>query len=295
MPKNTKAQKEITSTLAKGEDGSIQITFTVPWANIESAKTHAVGELAEETEVPGFRKGKAPLEKVKAHVSDAAVIEKALGHLLPAALGEALKTYKLKPAIYPKFELVSAKEGEDWQIRALTCELPEVKLGDYKAKLAGEARAKGIWTPAKAESKDKGPTKEEKEQTVLRILLDEIKLDIPRLLISEEVDSRLAGLLERTERLGLSLEAYLSSIGKTPETIRQEYEIQARNTIALELILNNIAQEEGIKISDSQIDEVISSSSQSQEAKTRLNNPEQRRLISSFLARRAALDSLLNI
>jgi len=295
MPKNQKTQGQITSTLARSDDGSIQITFLVPWAKVDMARAQALDVLAKETEIPGFRKGKAPADKIKAHVSEAVVIEKALGTLLPEALGLALREYKLAPAIYPKFELISAKEGEDWQIRAVTCELPEVKLGNYKAKIAGEGRAKQIWTPDKTDSNDKGPSKEEKEQQVLKILLNEIKVDIPNLLITEEANSRLAGLLERTEKLGLTLESYLASIGKTPETIRAEYATQARNTIALELILNKIAQSEGVKISDAQIDEVISSSSQTPEARARLNSPEQKRLISSFLARRAALDSLVNL
>ena len=295
MPKNQKIAEQITSTLAKQEDGSVQITFLVPWNIVEKAKAQALEALAKEAEIPGFRKGKAPVEKVKENLSESLVIEKALGKLLPEALGQALKQYKLAPAIYPKFELVSAKEQEDWQIRALTCELPEVKLGDYKAKIAGEIGAKHIWTPGGADSKDKGPSKEEKEQVVLKLLLSEVKLNIPKILIDEEVNSRLSALLERTEKLGLSLEGYLSSVGKTPETIRSEYEIQAKNTISLELILNKIAQEEGVKITDAQIGEVIQGSSQASGAKTSLNNPEQRRLISSFLARRAALDSLLNL
>ena len=295
MPKKQKTQGQITSTLARSEDGSIQITFLVPWAKVDLAMAQALDTLAKETEIPGFRKGKAPVDKIKAHISEAVVIEKALGTLLPEALGQALKEYKLVPAIYPKFELISAKEHVDWQIRAVTCELPEVKLGNYKTKIAGEGRAKQIWTPGRPDSKVKGPSKEEKEQQVLKILLNEIKIDIPNLLITEEANSRLAGLLERTEKLGLTLESYLASIGKTPETIRAEYATQARNTIALELILSKIAQDEGVKISDAQIDEVTSSSSQTPEARARLNSPEQRKLISSFLARRAALDSLVNL
>ena len=295
MNKSNKDASEITSTLAKGEDGSLQITFVVPWTKINMAKEHAYEALAKETEIPGFRKGKAPLEKVKSYVSEAAVTERDLAKLLPEALAQAIKQYRLTPAIYPKFELVSAKEAQDWQIRAVTCELPQVNLGDYKTKIAGEARAKHIWTPGKGDSKDKSPTKEEKEQEILKLLLSQIKVDIPKLLIDEEVNTRLASLLERTEKLGLSLENYLTSIGKTPEGLRSEYETQARNSIALELILNKIAQEEEVKIQDSQIDELIAASSQTPETKQRLNTPEQRRLISAFLARRAALDSLVNL
>jgi hypothetical protein len=36
-------------------------------------------------------------------------------------------------------------------------------------------------------------------------------------LIDEEVNSRLSKLLERIEKLGLTLESYLSSIGKTAQ------------------------------------------------------------------------------
>ena len=290
-----KLRLEPTSTMAKGEDGSIQITFSIPWTLVESSKSKALEEIAKEIEIPGFRKGMAPSDKVKSHLSEARIVEKALGNILPEALGKALRKYKLSPAIYPKFELVSSKEGEDWQIRAVTCELPEIELGDYKARIQSEGRSKNIWTPDKGSDKPKEPSKEEKEQVVLKILLEQTKIEIPKLLIGEEVNNRLASLLERTEKLGLSLENYLTSIGKNSETLRAEYEIQARNTIALELILNKVALEESLEIKDKQIDEVISTSSPSPEARLKLDTPEQRRIITSFLARRAALDSLASL
>jgi FKBP-type peptidyl-prolyl cis-trans isomerase (trigger factor) len=295
MAKAQKSQSAITSTLAKGEDGSVQITFVVPRLSIAEAKSHAIDDLAKEIEIPGFRKGKAPADKVKSYVSEATVTEKALGHILPQALGEAISKYKITPAIYPKFELVSGKEGEDWQIRAVTCELPKVDLGNYKEKIAGEARAKNIWAPGKGKSKDKGLTKEAKEQEILKILLSQVQVEVPKLLIDEEANNRLSSLLERCEKLGLSLENYLSSIGKTPEGIRGEYQNQARSTITLELILNKIAEEEGTKITDAQIEKAVATAAPTAEGKSRLNTPEQRRLIFSFLARRAALDSLVNL
>jgi len=288
------ATNQITSTLAKGQDGSIQITFVAPWTVIQSSKTKALEEIAKEIEIPGFRKGKAPSDKAKAHIAESTIIERALGKILPEALSLALKQYKLIPAIYPKFELLSTKDGEDWQIRALTCELPDVNLGGYKSKIQGEARVKNLWAPGKTDPK-KEPSLEEKEQLILRILLEQVKIDIPKLLIDEEVNSRLASLLERTEKLGLSLENYLTSIGKNPDSLRAEYELQARNTITLELILNKVAAEEGIKVKDDQIEKVISESAQTPQAKAKLDTPEQRRIIASFLSRRAALDSLVNI
>lgn len=295
MAKTHKIQGQITSTVAKDSVGGVQITFKVPWTMVDESKSHAIEDLAKEVEIPGFRKGKAPAEKVKSYVSEATIVEKALGHILPQALSEAITKHKITPAIYPKFEIISAKEGEDWQVRAITCELPKVVLGNIREKIASEAKSKKIWLPGKDESKQKELSKEEKEQAVLKILLSHIQIEIPKLLIDEETNNRLASLLERCEKLGLSLENYLSSIGKTPEGIRQEYQDQARNTITLELILNKIAEEDGVKISDTQIEAALSASASSSEAKSRINTPEQKRLISSFLARRAALDSLVNL
>jgi len=134
-------------------------------------------------------------------VPEASVIEHALSHILPHLLSEAIKEHKLTLAVYPKFELVSAKEGEDWQVRALTCEVPTFELGDYKKNISGEIASRQVGA-----KKDLSP--EEKEQSVIKALLTGIKLEIPKLLIEEEVNSRLSNLLGRVEKLGLNLEPW---------------------------------------------------------------------------------------
>lgn len=286
-----------TSTLAKTEDGNIQITFIIPSKEVEVAKQRALSELGKEIEVPGFRKGKAPFDKVEANLPSGKLVEKILSQILPEALGEAIKKYKIKPVIYPKFELVKADTGSDWQIRAITCELPEINLGNYKEAIKGAGQAKQIWTPGKPDSQtsERKPSKEEKEQEILKILSKEIPVNIPKILIEEEVNNRLTNLLSRIEKLGLTLEGYLSSLGKTPEGLRKDYEEQARNTIALELILEKIADSENIKVEESQVDEAINAAGADPSLRARLNTPEQRRLVESVLRRRASLDSLVNL
>ncbi|MFZ5933079.1 MAG: trigger factor [Patescibacteria group bacterium] len=286
-------EKKISSTLARTEDGTVQITFTIPFATINKAQEESLKEYAATIEVPGFRKGKAPLEEVKKRVPAASLIEHSLRHILPKALADAINENKIRPAIYPKFELIKTAAGEPWEVRAVTCELPAVNLGDYKKAITGIARAKDIWTPGKGSPQEKKePTKEEKEQEIIRTLLATIKVEVPRLLINEEVNARLSNLLERIEKLGLTLDGYLASLGKTPESLRAEYEIQAKNTLSLELILSTIAQEEKIGVKEEEIDAAIKAASTDPKVAERLNTPEQRRVIRSVLARRAALDSL---
>lgn len=278
------ADAKITSTVAKEENGNIQITFTIPYSLISQAQDKVVEEYAKEAEIPGFRKGNAPIEKVKEKIPEASLTEKALARILPEALSSAIAENKIRPAIYPKFELISAKPNENWQVRAITCELPQIILPDY-AKLIKEGIIK---TP-------KEPSRDEKEQKIIKILLDAISINIPKLLVSEEVDARLSSLLQRIEKLGLSLEGYLGSIGKTPEKLREEYELQAKNTISIELILNEVIKDQKIEVKESQVDETIKAASADTKLAESLNTPEQRRFIKSVLARRSALDYLISL
>jgi len=289
---------KITSVIAKESDGNIQITFTIPFSIAKEAKEETLKEFAKDAEIPGFRKGMAPIEKVAAKVSQSKLIEHSLSHLLPKALSQTITENKLKIAVYPKFELISAEEDKDWQIKGTTCELPEVILGEYKKAVTGASRASSLWTPDKGKPEEKKePTNEEKEQIVVKSLLESVKVNIPKILIEEEADSRLSNLLSRLEKLGLALENYLSSIGKKAEDLRADYAKQAKDAISLDLILNKIAETESIKIDPKEVEAALKMSQAA--AQTKDENPEEtdsrKRYLESILKRRAALDFLIKL
>ena len=287
---------KITSTVAKEGDGTVQITFSLPWEEVQKAKEGVITDLAKDVEVPGFRKGKAPVSKAEEKIPMETIIQKIVGKLLPDALGEAITKEKLKLAIYPHIHVLKADTGEPWQVVAETCELPQISLGNYKELVKGAIKAKQIWTPEKGkDEKEKELSKEEKQQEVIKVLLSSIKINIPKILVEEEVNARLTSLLDRIEKLGLSLDGYLASLGKTPEGLRGDYTKQAEETLALDLILDKIGAEEGLKVTEGEIDEVIKASAADPSLKEKLNTPEQRRLISGILRRRASLDSLTSL
>lgn len=289
-------KEKISFVIAKEDNGNIQITFTIPFSMVEKAQGETVAEMAKDIEIPGFRKGSAPLSKVREKISQTTLIEHSLTHILPQALATAVKEENLRLAIYPKFELISAKDNEPWQVRGTTCELPEINLGDYKEKIKGDARASNLWVPGKNEQK-KEPSKEDKEQVVIKALLDSVKLTIPKILIEEEVSSRLSNLLARLEKLGLALESYLNSIGKTVNSIRAEYEVQAKDAIALDLILSKIAESENLKVNQAEIDAALNMSTSTTNPKVESNEDieSRKRLIESILKRRQALDFLISL
>lgn len=272
---------KITSVVARQDNGNVEIIFTIPFELIKKAETEALEHLGANIEIAGFRKGKAPIEKVREKVSQSQLIEHSLGHLLPSALGLAMEEHKLKLAMYPKYELVKAEQDKDWEVKALTCELPEVKLGDYKEKVAGEIRSASL----------KGElTKEVKESTVLKALVDNIKIDVPSVLIEEEANSRISQLLARLEKLGLALENYLTSVGKKADDLKADYAKQAKEAISIDLILNAVALDQDIKVSKEEVETAIKATGQAGDI-----SEDRKLLVESILKRRSALDSLLKL
>lgn len=288
---------KVKSTVAKSEDGTLQIIFTIDYGLIEETRNEVIEEYAKDIEVPGFRKGNAPKAKVLEKIPQDSLIQHTLSHILPHALGDAIDEHKIKPAIYPKFELIKAKDGEAWEIKATTCELPEVTLGDYRKNIQGEARSSKLWTPGKGDPKDEShsakATRDQKEQVVIKGVLDSTKVVIPKILIEEEVNVRLSNLLERIEKLGLNLDSYLGSIGKTPESLRVEYEQQSETTLKLDLALGKIIQDEKVKVEDKAVEDAVKASQADPSMVKPDQIEEQKRVVRRILEKRAILDSLV--
>lgn len=285
-------QRKITSVLAQQDDGTLQLTITIPYSLVKDKREEALNHLAKDLEIPGFRKGKAPRDVALKHIEQQQLFNHTLQHLLPEAYAQAVEEHKLQPILAPRFELVKIEEGDDWVVRAITCELPEVNLGNYKKSVVGRMRSSSIWTPKTGDKRK--PTREEKEQEAIKALLEEIKVKIPKLLLEEEVNHRLSQLLDQVQRLGLTIEKYLASTGKTIDQVKQDFTRQAGDAIKLELSLNKVAEEEAVQVEDKEVEEVINQSGSEQARKT-LSTPQQKRLIRSVLLRRKALESLVNL
>ena len=102
----------------------------------------------------------------------------------------------------------------------------------------------------------------------------------------------LAQTLEEIKKLGLSLEQYLSSTGKTAAVLRTEYENKADNDVRLEFALQKIAQTEKITIEEKEIDEAINQAKSDAE---RQNLTSNRYLLASILRQQKTLDFLRNL
>jgi FKBP-type peptidyl-prolyl cis-trans isomerase (trigger factor) len=247
----------MTVALSRLANGTIELTITIPWSEVKTSYDQVVEEFVKEAELPGFRKGKAPRKLVEEKLDKTKVYEEVLKRIVPKGYAEAVKQENLTPIISPRVEIIAAQEGQDWQFRAQTCEKPEVKLGNYQeaiTKLKKEKHAK-IWVPGKEEKEEK--SKELTLDEILKVLLEANQVQVPTLLVEDEANRMLSRLIDQTQKLGLTVEQYLVSQGKTTEGLRVEYKEQANRNLALEFILEAIADQEKIQISDEEIEKVI--------------------------------------
>jgi trigger factor len=281
--------------LVRHDDKTIELTLSIPWENIQTTYNEVVEDFVKETELPGFRKGKAPRTTVEEKLDKTKIYEEVLQRLIPKLYSEAIQQEKVRPIVMPKINLLEAKEEQSWKILAITCEKPDITLGKYKEAIVDlkATKQKKIWLPGQEPKKED----EEKEKKVtldelLQTVYSSIKAVIPAILLDQEVNRLLSDLVDQTKKLGLTVEQYLASTNRTADGIRHEYEEQARRTVTLEFGLEAIADKEGILISDDDINAVIKTAKSDDERKAM---ESQKYYLATILRRQKTIDMLANL
>lgn len=273
------------SAIQKTEDGTINLTVTIPFSRVDEVRKEVVEAFSKEAELPGFRKGKAPKKLIEEKLDKDKIKEEVLRKLLPQTYLEAIKEHNLSPIVSPQIHVQSLEEGKDWQYTAKTSEMPQVDLGKYKDEVK-KVTAKGkIIVPGK----EPQPVSFEE---ISKAILGSGEVKIPRLILDREVDRLLSQTLDEVKKLGLTLDQYLASTGKTAEALRAEYEAKATNDIKLEFSLAKISDSEGITVSDDEIEKAVNEAKSDQERKSLEAN---KYLLATIIRQRKTLEFLRNL
>ena len=270
------------------------LTITIPWSEVKKTYDQVVEKALKEIEVKGFRKGKAPKNVAKQYLNKQEVTKQVLNQIFPPAYTQALQEHKLEPITAPKIEAQEIGENKDWVFKVTVAEKPKIHLGNYREEIKKTKKATPkIWTPKEGDKPSKDQAgKESPLAKTLETLLRVAKVEIPDLLIENETNRLVALTLEEIKKLGLTLNSYLSSVGKTPEILRKEHQKQAEETLKLEFILAEIAEKEKISVEPAEIDEFIQ---KAPDEKTRKALAGQRYYLASVLRKQKTLDKLLNL
>ena len=108
------------------------LKITAPAAEVNAGYKKAVQKIADQVNIPGFRKGKAPRAIIEMHYGKEAVKQEAFEIVANKAYSEALEQEKLIPVSDPKVEESTFEEGKDMELTIKVTLKPEPELGEYK-------------------------------------------------------------------------------------------------------------------------------------------------------------------
>lgn len=274
-----------TSTIKREQDGTIILTITIPTDTVKKTQASVMESVVKNAELPGFRKGKAPRKLVEESVNPQKLSEETLKQLLPQGYMEAVKTHSLRPIMNPKIHVEKLEDDRDWVFTATTAEMPEITLKDYKKAIKDVTAKSKIVIPGKEQ---KSPSMDE----IMKAFLEQVEITLPKILVDQEADRLLSQTLDEIKRLGLTLDQYLASTGKSPEQLRAEYEAKAASDMKFEFALQKVSEAEKITVGEKEIDEALQKAKDPQE---RTNLEQNRYLLASILRQQKTLDFLRSL
>lgn len=320
----------LTKNIVKLPKSQIDIQITMQWSDLQPKWDEVFSKAASEVEIPGFRKGQAPINIVEPRILPQ-VQQEALKQIMPAALIEALQGSTYVPIDYPQYNVTAFQKGGELKFNARVTVKPEVKVGNYKIvnakrpplKLADDAevekiitdlfqryqarqpvqpvntqvpqpntgaggsmsfnqpqqpavpqsgpvattpnddfaKAMGANTLAELKTKIKTDLEAEAkynneldyEESILQEVEKITNVDIPEVLIQDELARMLLSLQRNVSDRGLLMEEYLKGQKKTVEQLKAEWRPQAERNVRMELGLSEIARNENVNITDEEL------------------------------------------
>lgn len=110
----------------------VKFEVKVEAEKFDAALTRAYKKNVKNFNVPGFRKGKVPMNVVKKYYGIEVLLEDAVNFAIEGSYSEVLKENNIIPVDYPKIDVVEVGEGKDLVYTAEVTVYPEVELGEYK-------------------------------------------------------------------------------------------------------------------------------------------------------------------
>ncbi|KKR31642.1 MAG: Trigger factor [Candidatus Gottesmanbacteria bacterium GW2011_GWC2_39_8] len=271
-----------------------ELEITIPWTNVRETYEQILDQVVIDTELPGFRKGKAPKKLVLEKIDKTKVYEQVVKEIVPKAYAESLKETHVNPIVSPRIEVLEAGEEKDWKIKATVAVKPKVDLKNYKEKVREfkKGKATKIWVPGKDEKAEKEELKKPTMDELLKVLLDAVEVEFSDMLIEDEANRLLSNLIDQTQKLGMTVEQYLLAQHKTSEQLRAEYALNAARNLKLEFALMEIAESETITVSEEDINNLLNKIEKPEEKETL---KKQGYYLASLIRQQKTLDFISNL
>ena len=96
-----------------------------------------------------------------------------------------------------------------------------------------------------------------KQDEALKKIIDKSEMDIPEAMIKSQVDNLLGDMANNLAQQGISMDMYYQITNTTEEDMREQYREHALSQIQNTLVLEAVAKEENIEVTDEEVNEEL--------------------------------------
>lgn len=281
---------------------TVKITVTIPPETVKAEREKAIEAAVKKAKIDGFRPGQAPRYLVEPKLDAGELNGAVINQLVPEAFTSALKEHLIRPISDPRIEIKQFGEDKEMVFEAVVAERPEVNLGDYRQalqRIGGKAAV--VYGPdgqpissTKEDPRLTGESADAKINQVMEIMLKTCQVEVPPLLVEQEVAKMMARIIDQTQSLGITVEQYLQATNKTPEDLKLDYSRIAEQNLKAEFILQEIAKREEVLVKEEEIMEAIKAAPD-ESARAEMEKPENKLYLLSVLQKSKTLQKLMDL
>ncbi len=198
-----------------------KLTIEVTFDELKPEFDKAYKTLAQQVNMPGFRKGKVPAKILEARLGRGVVLDQVINEMLPSRYGQAVDEHDVKVIGQPEIDITELKDGESITFTAEVDVRPEITVPDF-SKITVEVEA----LPAQDEAIENELEALQSRFSSLKPITRKLKTgDVLTIDLSATIDGE---PVEDATTEGLSYEiggdSLLKGLDKTLRTLRVEEE-----------------------------------------------------------------------
>ena len=122
----------MTTTYEKLSSNKVKLNFTVEPEKFEEGIKKAYQKMVKKINIPGFRRGKAPMKVIEAHYGESVFYEDAFDAIFPELYQAALTEHNVDVVDRPELDVQQIGRGQELKFTVEVFVRPDVTLGKYK-------------------------------------------------------------------------------------------------------------------------------------------------------------------
>ncbi len=170
-------------------------------------------------------------------------------------------------------------------------------LDDDFAKTVGVASVEELRRTVKNELAHSAfhEARDEAADKVMEHALAQAKVEVPELLVQDELDHLVADLKARVREQGITFEQFLLQARKTEEEIRTEWREAAERRAKAMLVLDEIAKKENVTVTSNELAEQVAMTPLAQQDPNALRDPVVLASLARSIRNRKTVDKLIGL